>query len=356
MLMLCSVFHRPEEGYYDSDDNQGKDNTNDAFYWSFDTDTSDPFATSVGEGQIFVFQFPSGYNADVDGTVGLRVREIGPRRSWQSTTRPILTNGGRSMYWAQARGENRCWVGAQGNNTRRFSRSDTNTIRLDRRSGAPWKAADAPPTLSSHPSEPAVYGSGASNQFFRFNYDYSESVVVSTDSFVSSRSVVTPDDQYVFYGTQGGFLYQADGEDLATVWNSGGAGGIPIDGIEGDLAVHPNGLFVYVAETSGFGTGDVIAIRIALPLGGTESPTAGPTLSPTAVPTAEPTAAPSKKQTPEPSVSPSSFPSTTVPTTVPPTTPQPTGPLVESLGSTSAATQATCRIGGLVLILALAWN
>jgi hypothetical protein len=257
-------FHNPEEGYYDSDTDAGVGNRNDIFIWGFDTNTLSGTNVTTGDGQIFGFQFPIGYNPDTDSSGDLSVLFIGSTRNLQAATRPILTNYGRSMYWAHTRSTQRCWVGESDLNRRRFSRSDTKKIRLARRrGGTPWMASQAPPTLSSDPVMPVVYGPGASTEFFRFNHNYSQTLVVSTDSYISSRAVITPDDLYVFYGTEGGILYQADGTDLTTVWNSSGVNAILLDGIYGDLAIHPSGSHVYVGDNSGTGFGNIIAIQIA---------------------------------------------------------------------------------------------
>ena len=317
-------FHSPQEGYYDHPSNVGRGNSNDIFLWSFATDTTaDP--VTVGTGQIFGFQFPVGYNPDT-GLDGLEVLEIGPGRSWQASTPPVITNNGRSMYWSQSRSEQRCWVGSSGDSRRRFSRANTAVTRLDRRQGGtPWAASDAPPTLSSDPVSPVVYGPGAGNQFFRYSADFSETLNVTTDSIMTSRAVVTPDDKYVFYGTMAGFLYQADGADLSTVWNSAASGAVSTSSILGDLAMHTNGVFLYVADNSGFGTGDVVAIRIADP-GETPAPTLSPTTNfPSMAPSSEdeksevPSGAPSTEPSSSPSATPSTSPSKapTIPTPAP---------------------------------------
>ena len=48
------VYHNPAEGYYDSDNNLGEDNTNDVFYWAFDTNTENGTDTSVGQGGVWL--------------------------------------------------------------------------------------------------------------------------------------------------------------------------------------------------------------------------------------------------------------------------------------------------------------
>jgi hypothetical protein len=280
-------FHNPEEGYYDSPNDAGYANRNDIFIWGFDTNIATQTGSNVkvGVGQMFGFQFPVNYNPDADGSAGLSVLILGQTRSWQSSTRPILANSGRSMYWALTRAEQRCWIGQFKVNANKFSRADTATVSLSRRGAATsWMAAQAPPTLSSDPVTPVVYGPGVSNEFFRFNYNYSDTLIVSTDSFISSRAVLTPDDRFVFYGTQNGILYQASGKNLTTVWKSSSS--VSLSSIYGDLAMHPSGSHVYVGDNSRLGKGNIVAIQIAQ---STLANTSSPTTVATAVPAPSPT-------------------------------------------------------------------
>jgi len=148
------VYHNPAEGYYKG----GELNTNDIFIWGFDTAGG---ATSAGTGGVFGFQLP------IDGTP-MQYNLLGEQpRNFQSTTRPEITNDGRSMYWALTRAEQRCWVGsAFPPKPNRFHLGRTTTASFER--GKPvYIAARASPTLSKDPAQPTVWGPGAREEIWR---------------------------------------------------------------------------------------------------------------------------------------------------------------------------------------------
>jgi hypothetical protein len=281
------IFHMPNEGYYDG----GENNRNDMLVWAFDTAGD---ATSAEDGNMFGYQQPVNYAFD---GVGLEVLELGGTRDWQASTAPVLTNFGRSLYWSNTRASARCWVGSADEDQNRFSRGRTNTLSLAR--GTPiYISAYASPALSSDLVAPRVYGPGAAEQFYVTNTTLGESVVVVTDSLVYSPAKVSPDDAYVYYVTENGFLYQADATTLAQRWvfSIGGR-------VEGDISMNSAGTMLYVGTTSG----DVYGIEIAT--------------DPASTP--RPTAAPSSSNAPSPlsSDAPSSAPTTGAPSSVPSLTP-----------------------------------
>ena len=136
---------QPAEGYYDG----GENNTNDFFAWGL---ASLENATSVGTGQLYGFQMP------VDGG-DMAAFAMGDMQAFEMSTAPVFANEGRNMYIASTKGEQRCWVGAEGFDRYRFSRARTEFIGLSR--GSPqYISAAASPTLGGDPDFPTVYGPG----------------------------------------------------------------------------------------------------------------------------------------------------------------------------------------------------
>jgi hypothetical protein len=184
-------FHNPTEGFYESANNVGEANTNDIFVWMTATNTkaiSSTGATVAGEGVLYFFQFPRGYQPGSNATtVDVTVSGGNISRPYQSNTRPILTNAGYSLYWAQSRGEVRSWV------NREFNKGHSNLTNLGRGDPA-YIGPPAPPTLSSDPVQPMVFGVGAANLVWKTDFGLANLVTVATDSTVSSRVAISPDD------------------------------------------------------------------------------------------------------------------------------------------------------------------
>lgn len=237
-------FHSPSEGFYESPNNVGQGNANDIFVWMTDTNkkvlgsNGDPIA---GEAVLYFFQFPQGYQPGSNAsTIGVTTAGDNVQRPYQSNTRPILTNAGESMYWAMSRGEVRTWL------NREFSRGHSNMTSLGRGDPA-YIGPRAPPTLSSDPVQPMVFGVGSTNLVWKSNFDLGNLITVATDNTVSSRIAITPDDMYVFYGTHSGELFQASTTNLSVRWGVGGrdsSGNITLTSIKGDIAIHPSGNMV----------------------------------------------------------------------------------------------------------------
>jgi len=259
------VYHNPSEGYYDG----GEGNTNDMFVWAFDTAGD---AQAVGVGQMFGFQMP------VDGS-SMEYMLLGGSRTFQASLPPVLTNQGRSMYWAVTKAEQRCWVGSATTSAARFSRGRTETANFARGS-PPYASAKAPPSVSSDVAQPIVYGPSATNQIWRMNFDYSQVLTMDTTSIVSSRIAVSPQGDRIYYVTNNGLLVQANADTLETIWTL--EIGAPV---EADITLNPFGTMLYVADT----IGNVRGIQVAESDGVTEPPVPMPTTAPVSpVPTPEP--------------------------------------------------------------------
>jgi hypothetical protein len=312
------IFHKPDEGYYDGEN--GINNRNDVLIWAFDTAGN---SNVSGDGAMFGFQQPLDYAFD---GVGLDVLELGGFRDWQASTPPVLTNLGRSMYWAHSRASFRAWVGNATESASRFSRGRTATASFRR--GSPVRiSARASPVLSSNIFEPMVYGPGPNAEFFAADARLGTTLFVATDSLIYSPAKVSPDDVYVYYVTENGLLYQVDSVTLDARWSS------PVGGrVEGDIAMNSKGTMVYVATTAG----DIYGYEVATDVS-TDVPSAIPTSAPV---TGSPSSAPSSipTTTTAPSLAPSSIPTTsTAPSSSPEAgTVQPT--LAPTFGPTLAPT------------------
>lgn len=273
-LALHRVYHSPIEGFYDSDTNNGRSNTNDIFVFMTDTNQDvvnvrgDPQA---GIGQMYAFQFPTDYFVTEDST-SLAVIFLGGVRRYQAHTAPVLADEGQSLYWPMVRGEVRGWV------EQRFSRGNTATLNLGRGEPA-YIAPRSSPTLSHDPVDFFVCGPGSSSVVWRADRTMTNLTMVPTDAVVSSRLAVTFDEQFILYGTQGGLLSCANSQDLSTVWTVGD-GALSLDPIKGDIAV--DATRVYVGDDQGNGVGQVVGLEIAYVV---ESPSSAPSSVPSTVPT-----------------------------------------------------------------------
>jgi hypothetical protein len=238
-------FHNPVQGYFEG----GEGNTNDVFMWMYNTAGS---TDTVGDGQMFAYQKPLS-----SGNATLEVNLVGGTRDYQSPNPPIFTNQGLSMYWAVTAASQRCWIG-DGLARNNFDGNHAESQGFDR--GDPrYIASRAPPTLSSDPAQPVVYGPGAAAQVWRMNFDFSERTEIATTAVVSAKVVISPDEQYVYYATQDGNLYQLDADDLTESWTQIVGDGVTPTSIAGEMAQHPTGGWIYLADT----VGEIRAYQVA---------------------------------------------------------------------------------------------
>lgn len=274
------IYHNPAEGYYDG----GQGNTNDIVVWAH---APNPTEGGVGSGASFVFQFPMNYvgssqaearQADGQNQLSMPLywNILGDEvKNWQSTSAPVLANYGRSLYWSVSRSQFRAWVGQAGSNVERFSRFRTSSPSF-RRGNPPYVAPPNSPALSSNSTEPMIFVGSAGNEFVKMDYLMTEdtAIIRNTASSVSSRAIVSPDDEYVYFTEFTGFLHQARTSDLEDAWVQGGTA--PLDG---EFSLTSDGTMLIVGDV----TGKITAYKVA------SSPTAPPTLAPTLAPTSEPT-------------------------------------------------------------------
>ena len=280
------IYHNPAEGYYDG----GQGNTNDILVWSVQPKPND---TVVGLGATFAFQFPIGFDGTNSSSVGYVLLGDAPR-PFQAIAPPVLANEGRSLYWGVSRDSYWSWVGAAGVDRPRFSRAPTSFVGFARNSQYPGQAVWAPLALSSNTTAPTLFGGTATTQFVRFNFDLSQNLTVSTNSYVYSQAHVAPDDSVVYYVESAGLIHAADFNTLNDTWthNLGFQS-------EGATALTSAGNVLYVADIRGF----LVALQVGA-IAATPAPVAAPqTPSPVAT-TSSPVAtpAPVASSTPAPAV------------------------------------------------------
>jgi hypothetical protein len=243
-------------------------------------------------------------------------------RGFQAITPPSITNEGRSAYWSVSRSSYIAWVGEEGLDRWHFNRGSNGNQGFTRNDDFPGTPCFAAPALSSDPAQPVVFGGSAFTEFIRLNYDFTEEIIVRTDSHIMAKAVVDPEDRTVYYAESNGLIHQARFDNIADIWQY--ALGF---GVEGEIALSSNGAILYVADTRGFITALQVAeipitgapsaipsdapssVPTKAPVTPTEAPTAGPTATivasaaPTNGPTATVTSAPTSPDVEMPSTS-----------------------------------------------------
>jgi hypothetical protein len=312
------IFHNPSEGYYDGDN--GLNNRNDMIMWCQQPKPDDQ---SIGAGAMFGFQFPVGFTGDA---ADFEYFQLGDEpRDFQSGRPPVMANEGRSAYWAISRSAFWAWVGEGTNGRGKFNRGPTGNVGFTRNDAFAGQAPFATPALSSDSAAPFVFGGSAHLEFIRLNFDYTQQVVVATESHIMASAIVDPEDRAVYYVESNGMVHQVNFDSIGDIWTY--TLGF---GVEGEIALHPNGRALYIADTRGL----ITALQVAeipqttapsvFPTDiASESPSkapAVPTESPTSSPTGS-TPAPMEGPTPPPIDAPTRAPADGVdpPTDDPPT-------------------------------------
>jgi len=228
-------YHRPVRGNYYRPGSRL--NYNDMLVWGFETAMNE---TVVGTGQIFGFQLPTDGNP-------LEYFLLGGKQGFQSSTPPVLTNGGLSMYWAITRGQTVCWVNQQ------FDHSRTSYFGFARGSPA-YIGARAPPTLASDSEFPKLFGPGASASIWSANAYLNVTNEVKVAAVVSSRVAISPDHSYVYYADQSGGVGALTFDTLNVSWTL--TNSAPI---EADIALSTDGTMLFTGDTTGLITAYTVA-------------------------------------------------------------------------------------------------
>lgn len=255
---------------------------------------------SVGTPQFFGFQLPT------NPLSTLTVTLIDGNRDYQAKTAPVITDEGLNMYWSVSRSKVYGWVG-DGTGRTDFTTNGVNNFGFTRDIMPFSSAASTTPSLSSSTGpEGFVVGTGASNEIWVWDRNFTDvPIVVPTAALVTSRLLVSPDDVFVYFATPApdSSLYQVSSADLAQTWKLTLSGGIA-----GDIAQTKNGARIIVADSVGAVTAFSVATadEALLPISAPPSPptTTIPVASiPTIVAPVVTTATPSKGSTSLPDLS-----------------------------------------------------
>mmetsp|Transcript_12023 Transcript_12023/g.18960 ORF Transcript_12023/g.18960 Transcript_12023/m.18960 type:complete len:558 (+) Transcript_12023:90-1763(+) len=315
------IFHNPAEGFYDGSNGVG--NRNDVIMWA---NAVKPDATEIGTGSTFVFQFPVGFADTSDGVGFLVLGDV--ERDFLGETAPVITNEGRSAYYAVSRSGFVCWIGEQGLPREYFSRGPAATLGFTRNSGFRGQPVFASPALSSDTAQPAVFGGTASTEFIRMDHDFSNPQTITTSSHIMAEAKVDPGDRTVYFVELTGMLHSVDFNNLQNRWS--------FDlgfSVEGDMAMSADGSVLYIGDTRGM----ITAVKVA-----EIAPTPEPTTSPTSVASESPSSAPIVPTLP-PSAVPTGLPSSTptkAPSTDEPTASPTKAPVEEEVTNPPVATPA----------------
>ena len=280
------IYHSPLGGYYEG----GESNTNDFVMFSA---APQQFATSIGEGALYGFQFPRGFQ-DGDDTTGVGYIQLGDARNFQGITPPVLTNNGHTAYVSTSRSSWYSWLGQR---RAFFNKGHSKKLGFTRNKSFAGQPCFAAVALSESTTEPYVFGGSAHTEFVKTSYDFAEEQIVELDSHVYAKAIVGPDDVLVYYVELDGDVHQANFKDLSDNWVYKLR--VPV---EGEMALHPKGWILYIGDIYG----KVTALQVAdIPqtLKPTPSPTPVPTsapVPPTNPPTSNPTPLASEPPTPGP--------------------------------------------------------
>jgi hypothetical protein len=228
-------YYSPIEGNYP----EGAGNPNDLFMWVADVPGS---ATEAGNGQMFAFQLPVVLPFN---STPISAYPVGNQTTFQSPNPPVFAGQGYIMYQANTKSEMRYWQG-DGLPRNFFAATANENIGFSR--GLPrFAAPGAPPTLSSNPLTPNVYGPTASNEIFMMPYDFSTSMITNISSPLTNKVLISPDDLYLYYGTKDASLVQLDATTLQIKWNV-----TTLGPVQGEMAQSRDGVYVYVADSAGW--------------------------------------------------------------------------------------------------------
>ena len=287
------IYFNPTDGNYAG----GEGNSNDIIIWG-----NTPFAGQDGvstNSSSYAFQFPVGFQG---ADMGLKVVKLLDDTNFQTTTPPLITNSGQSMFWGVSRSKVNGW---QPNTS--FDRNvGGNSIGFDR--GSPFSLpVIAEIAVGAGLDSPTLYTGSAGSQFGAVTTIGGSLIskwTVTMTSMVYAQAHVAPTavDEVVYVIEENGTVHALDAETGAEKWNFAATPGSVLS----NFAQSKGGEAIYFADTNGL----LYAFQVAeaaptmVPVVPTSPPVIAATLAPVIAPTvAAPTVAPT----------------TTVPTTLTPT-------------------------------------
>lgn len=188
----------PTQGNFE--DNQN--NKRDVIIWSY---MPVPDADEVGPGRTFAFQLKSDFN---NNTGDFEVDVLGPEVDWQSTTAPLITAKGLSMYWSVSRSKLRAWVrsaNATGDDGK-FDQSRTADYDFPRGDPA-WLAGFSTPQVDNDETPKILCVGGADPDFACLNANtLAEEWTIGTDSLIKAEARFSTKGDRVYFIEEDGTI------------------------------------------------------------------------------------------------------------------------------------------------------
>ena len=258
------IAHNPIQGNYDG----GEGNTNDLLVWG-----------SSQSGHTYAFQMPANFRK---GSKNTRLFEIVTLQevNWATSAAPALSGEGDRLYFVTSSASVNGWVSEP------FDSEPTWERKANVLSVAPVLTQDGDTIFVATNNAFQALNSATGLTIWRNR---------QLGSQVLSRSVVSRDDQRVYFAEESGTVYSSDVVSGRQLW------ALEVDGdVVSDLALSLDSTTLYVVTSDG----DVAGIKVAEDDG---RPTNRPTRRPTFVePTPDSsTPAPSKRPSPAPTDQPS---------------------------------------------------
>lgn len=245
LLSPPGIYVNPLGGNYAT----GAGNTNDLIVFG-NRPAAD--ATSVVEtSSFYAFQFPIGFPGSTGSSLG--VVELFGDCNFESTTPPVITNSGSSMFWGVSRSTIKGWSSVT------FDRDPGgNSIGFDRGDPAS-RPIIAELAIGVDKVTPTLYSGTAGNAFAAVSTTATSTTgsatmaalwQVGTDSPVYTQGKVAPStaDEVVFFFEQFGVGYAVDAVNGTVLWTR------EIDTtalVLGNFAINAAGDTIYVADNSG---------------------------------------------------------------------------------------------------------
>jgi uncharacterized surface protein with fasciclin (FAS1) repeats/outer membrane protein assembly factor BamB len=238
MLSPPGIYFNPRGGNYDG----GEGKTNDlVVFGNRPVENADGVPSGC---TVYAFQFPIGF---IGSTTGLEVVRILNDTDFQSTTPPIITNSGNSMFWGVSRSKLNGWAGIG------FDRDvGGNNIGFER--GVPPSLPIlAELAIGANTMTPTIYTGSAGNGFTAITTDGNEMQVLwefNTSSPIYAQARVFSSngvDEVIFIIEQLGTAYALYAGNGTQLWTADAS----ISNVFGNFAMNPSGDTIYFTDAAG---------------------------------------------------------------------------------------------------------
>jgi len=238
MLSPPGIYFNPRGGNYGG----GEGNTNDIVVFG-----NKPVANADGVPSgctAYAFQFPIGF---IGSITGLQVVSLLNNTDFQSTTPPLITNSGNSMFWGVSRSKLNGWAGIGfdrdvGGNNIGFARGVPPSLPII-----------AELAIGANTLTPTVYTGSAGNGFAAVTTDGNEMQVLwetNTSSPIYAQAKVSSsngDDEVIFIIEQLGTAYALNAGNGTQLWVADAT----TSNLLGNFAMNPSGDMIYFTDLSG---------------------------------------------------------------------------------------------------------